>query len=140
MDPRIKIVLRIVGEGAIDIESALASTSRLLGLSEPRLRRLFKREVGMALQRYLLKVRMSRAAKLSTDHTLSIKEIAVESGYRDVSNFYRDFRKVHAQTPMQMRAQRLAKLSESGEPFLDCINCLKSSQSLVAPYDRKLGL
>jgi AraC-like DNA-binding protein len=134
MDPRIKIMLRIIGEKAIHMESALASASRLLGLSEPRLRRLFKREVGMALQRYLLEVKMTRAAKLSRNHALSIKEIAVASGYRDVSNFYRDFRKVYAQTPKQMRSQLLAKFSEPGEPSRDCINCLKSSQSVSSSY------
>lgn len=111
IDPRIALILRVIGERIVDVGPALTSTSKLLGLSKPRWRRLFKREIGEAFQRYLLKTRMSRAAELTRDSTLPIKEIAFASGYHDVSNFYRDFKKVHAQTPRQMRAQPLAKLS-----------------------------
>jgi len=118
IDPRIALTLRVIAERIVDVGPAVTSTSKSLGLSNPRLRRLFKKEIGEALQRYLLKARMSRAAKLTRDSTLPIKAIAAESGYRDVSNFYRDFRKVHAQTPMQMRVQS-TKVFDPGKPSRD---------------------
>jgi AraC-like DNA-binding protein len=111
MDSRITIILKVIGERSTDVEPALAATCRLLCLSEPRMRRLFKREVGTPLQRYLLQAKMGRAARLSEDRSLSIKQIALASGYRDVSNFYRDFRKVHGQTLGQMRAQQSMNLA-----------------------------
>jgi|SRR5208282_658246 len=113
IDPRIKFILRIIGERTIDVDPVLASTTRSIGLSAPRLRRIFKREVGMALREYVRKTRMNRAAALFESQTLSIKQVACQSGYADISNFYRDFRKVHGLTPGQLRTQRLALLCES---------------------------
>ena len=108
MDSRIRMLLRIITESAIaDHPSPLSSTSQMLGLSESHLRRLFKREVGVALQGYLRTARMSQAAKLACDHKLSIKQIALRSGYDDISNFYRDFKRVHGQTPRRFRTHQL---------------------------------
>lgn len=103
MDPRIRIVLRIIAEQPREIRQTLAATSRLLGLSDTHLRRLFRRNVGMPLQRYLRETRMTLAANLVRECSMSIKEIALDSGYDDISNFYRDFREVHGLTPRQLR-------------------------------------
>lgn len=102
------MLLRIITESTIvDLRPPLSSTSQMLGLSESHLRRLFKREVGVALQGYLRTAKMSRAARLASDHKLSIKQIALQSGYADISNFYRDSKRVHALTPRQFRAHQL---------------------------------
>ena len=118
MDQRVRVLLGMIPEGAIEIEAQIATTAGLLNISESRLRRLFKREVGVALREYLRGEKMRRAATLSIDRTLSIKQIAVESGYSDLSNFYRDFRKVHGMTLGQMRFQRMTLSCES-DPLVD---------------------
>ena len=116
MDARIKILLEVIAQSVtVDLRPALESTSQMLGLSEPHMRRLFKREVGVAVQRYQTIAKMRRAAELSRDLTISIKQIAFQSGYCDVSNFYRDFRKVHGQTPRQLRSQQLASNPDRSE-------------------------
>ena len=48
-------------------------------------------------------IRMKRAAELLKDNMRPIKAIAVDCGYDDVSNFYRDFRKVYGMTPKHAR-------------------------------------
>ena len=50
---------------------------------------------------------MDRAAVLLADYGLAIKSIALDCGYDDISNFYRDFRKVHGTTPRQLRNDQL---------------------------------
>lgn len=113
MDPRIRVVLKIVEERQGAIQLTLRNTSRLLGISETHLLRLFKREIGMTFRRYLRRTRMVGAAKLLETHTFSVKEIALTSGYEDVSNFYRDFKYVHGMTPRQWQLEQLVLLWQS---------------------------
>jgi AraC-like DNA-binding protein len=121
MDPRIRIVLRAIEEQNQHDCSRLSLTMmrNLLGLSPTRLRRLFKLEVGKPLHQYLLEVKMARAACLVKRYELSIKNIAYRCGYDDLSNFYRDFRKVHAMTPWQLRARQLQLVSHTAELLHD---------------------
>lgn len=80
----------------------------LLGLGEARVRRLFRREVGKALGRHLLEVRMARAAQLLKNIAAPIKTIAFDCGYTLVGNFYRDFKRVHGISPKQMRLRHMS--------------------------------
>jgi len=71
--------------------------------------RLFHREVGKTFRKHLLEVRMIRVANLVKQSAQPMKQIALESGYSDLSNFYRDFRKIHGTTPRQLRNDHLLK-------------------------------
>ncbi len=115
MDARIRIFIRIIEEQRGGFGLALETTSKLLGLSEAHLRLIFKIEIGKTLSQYLREVKMAAAARLVKRYTLPIKEIAQQCGYDDVSNFYRDFRKVHRMTPQQLRACHLDLLCRSEE-------------------------
>jgi AraC-like DNA-binding protein len=57
---------------------------------------------------------MAKAAELVKDSILSIKGIAIDSGYNDLSNFYRDFKHVHGMSPLQLRAKHLASQRQQG--------------------------
>lgn len=111
MDPRIRLTLGIIGEGRASIQMSLTETSRTLGVSEAHLLRLFNREVGKTFRRHLRDVRMIRAAELVKQNARPIKQIALECGYSDISNFYRDFKTVHMLTPGAVRLAELAALS-----------------------------
>jgi AraC-like DNA-binding protein len=76
VDPRIRITLNIIEERKASSQFSLTETSRMLGLSEPHLLRLFNREVGKAFRRHLRDVRMSRAAALVKENKCSIKQVA----------------------------------------------------------------
>jgi AraC-like DNA-binding protein len=110
VDPRIGITLKIIDEQKSSIQFSLTQTSLTLGLSEAYLLRLFHQEVGKTFRRHLRDERMLRAADLVQTNTRSIKQIALDCGYTDVCNFYRDFRTVHEITPRQLR---LGKMSAS---------------------------
>src|SRR6266849_9061708 len=113
LDPRIRITLKIIEEHGSSIQLNLTGTSRMLGLSEPYLLRLFHREVGKTFRRYLLETRMVRAADLVKEIAQPMKQIALECGYSDISNFYRDFRQIHGTPPRKFRTEHLARLTES---------------------------
>lgn len=113
MDPRIRIILRIIEEQKGPGQLASIQAGGLLGVSEAHFLRLFHEDVKTTFRRYLRGIRMDRAAELLKDPTLSIKGIAVDSGYNDVSNFYRDFKQVHGMNPRQLRVRELILQSQT---------------------------
>lgn len=103
MDPRIRILLRIIEERHGMLNMSSEQIGSMLGLSETRVLRLFSAQVGRTLRRHLLEVKMARAAAFLKDGVLPIKAIASNCGYSLLSNFYRDFKSVYGTSPMQMR-------------------------------------
>jgi AraC-like DNA-binding protein len=115
MDPRIRVILRIIEERKGLTPLVPNDTGKLLGLSEAHFLRLFHRHVGITLRRYLRQVRMNRAAELLKNPTLSIKGIAFDCGYHDISNFYRDFKQVQGINPRQARFALLLGVQSGAE-------------------------
>ncbi len=83
--------------------------AKWVGLSETRLRALFKAELGLTPSQFGRKVRMEGAALLFVDTHFKVTEIAAKLKV-DESHFVRDFKKVHGLTPTQYR--RLHQKSE----------------------------
>ena len=123
MDPRVRLALNIVEESKGTPRFDLNVICKMLGLTDAYLRRLFHREVGRTFGEHLRRVRMSRADELLKRTSLPIKQIAVECGYGDICNFYRDFKLVHGVTPRQSRLQGMAMTPtipyRSERPFID---------------------
>jgi len=126
VDARIRILLRIIEERQGMLQMSSRQIGSLLGIGEARTLRLFSAEVGKSLRRYLLEVRMARAAELLNEGALPIKMIAFHCGYSLVSNFCRDFKIVYGVSPMQMRVSemntrlcdRLSRIAESSGDFI----------------------
>lgn len=65
----------------------------------------FKYSYRMPFKEYLLNVRIGYACRLLMDATKSIAEIAYDSGFENLSNFNRQFRKIKGITPSQFQRQ-----------------------------------
>jgi AraC-like DNA-binding protein len=59
----------------------------------------FKKTYRMPLKDYLLNVRVGYACKLLTDGSYSISGVAYKSGFENISNFNRQFKKIKGITP-----------------------------------------
>lgn len=115
MDARIRVLLKIIDERGGSLPMTSKEIGGLLELGEARVLRLFSTEVGKTLRRYMLEVRMARASRMLMDVVTPIKMIAFDCGYTVVSNFYRDFKRVHGLGPTEMRRRHLTeRLQESG--------------------------
>jgi AraC-like DNA-binding protein len=101
------MLLRIIEESGGALQMSSEEIGGLLGLGEARVLRLFSQEVGKTLKRHLLEVRMARAAQLVRNVVPPIKTVAFACGYSLVSNFCRDFKRVHGISPTQMRLRHL---------------------------------
>ncbi|KSH05049.1 AraC family transcriptional regulator [Pseudomonas aeruginosa] len=75
------------------------------GLALRTLKRRFGAATGLSPIRYLQQVRVDRAKKLLLATPLSIREIAYEVGYENVSFFVRLFRKEASDTPSHWRGR-----------------------------------
>lgn len=74
-----------------------------LGMSESTLRRKFREATGTAIHQHAIHARMARAKHLLEQPELSIKQIAQQTGYRDVYYFGRHFTKVFGVPPGRYR-------------------------------------
>ena len=64
---------------------------------------LFKSKTGTTINRYLMGLRMKEARRLLRNTELSISQVAIRSGYRDVDYFTRCFKKHTGVLPSAFR-------------------------------------
>ena len=84
----------------IDLESAATE----FGLSPFHFLRLFAKVLGVTPHQYLVRSRLRRAARLLAEDTGPITELALDVGFRDLSNFVRTFHRAAGMSPRRFRA------------------------------------
>jgi transcriptional regulator GlxA family with amidase domain len=76
---------------------------QILRISPSHMRSLLRQALGISPGRYLRTVRLCMAAQLLETSFLSVKEVASQVGYGDVSHFVRDFKLKYGDTPTGYR-------------------------------------
>jgi AraC-like DNA-binding protein len=102
----------------------LKDAASLAKTSVPQFVRLFKRVAGMSFVTYVTHIRLSRAARLLKESSLTIAQVAYEVGFSDQSYFDRRFKEAFGQTPRefrQLRARPGPKGKVSPSPFREAI-------------------
>ena len=72
-------------------------------VSPDHLTRLFRSSTGQTPCHSLKLMRLRSAERLLATTTMSVKEVAAASGFRDESHFARDFKALYDFTPSQCR-------------------------------------
>lgn len=75
----------------------------LCNFSEAHFMNFFKKAVGIPCMEYIIKLRLKIAADLLVTTNQSISQIALESGFNNLSNFNRQFKTYYHQTPSDYR-------------------------------------
>jgi AraC family transcriptional regulator of arabinose operon len=78
-------------------------------LSVSRFSELFRRRFGCSPMRYVLELRLRRAAILLNDPSLSIAQVAAGAGFQDPLYFSRRFGRHFGVSPTGYRRQRLCR-------------------------------
>jgi len=89
----------------------LADLAERLGLSESRAAHAVREVCGQTFVELLTEARLRTAANLLRHTNLGVLEVALRSGFGDISNFHRCFRRRFKLTPLRYR-----KLAEAGQP------------------------
>lgn len=81
----------------------LKAISYEVGISTSHLTRLFKEFYEISPIRYIVKLRVAKAAELLGRSDTSILEIAYATGFKSLSNFYKFFKEQTGYTPNEYR-------------------------------------
>ncbi|NOZ19875.1 MAG: AraC family transcriptional regulator [Planctomycetes bacterium] len=82
---------------------SLAEISDHVRLSPNYLCSLFRKHTGQTIFTFLNSIRMKKAEELLLGTTLSVKEIAKQTGFRSAHYFSRTFRRIHGTSPSVFR-------------------------------------
>ncbi|MCO1339806.1 hypothetical protein BJH93_13030 [Kocuria polaris] len=86
----------------------LSDAARMAGMSESAFSRYFARASGQNFATLVRRLRIAHASKLLLQSRRPVSEIAFEVGYRNLSNFNRQFRKETGETPTAYRSRGAA--------------------------------
>lgn len=84
-------------------EIALKEAAKIACMSSSYFSSFFKKSTGVSFTEYLMRHRISCAAKLLASSNLSITDISIECGFSSLSNFYRSFKLVYNMKPNDFR-------------------------------------
>jgi AraC-like DNA-binding protein len=82
---------------------SLSEMAELTNMAESAFSRFFKARTGMTFIDSLTEIRLGHASRLLIDTTQSISEIAYETGFNNISNFNRIFKKKKGCTPKEFK-------------------------------------
>lgn len=81
----------------------LADISKSVSLNSYYLSHIFKRETGITLMEYLVKVRIEEAKRLLENTSCNTTQISFDIGYSDQSYFCKIFKKIEGISPLEYR-------------------------------------
>ena len=81
----------------------LSQVAKLFHYNEKYLGRLFKKETGQTFKEYINNKRIQTAKQLLKNTNLTVTEIAIQTGYNNVTYFNRIFKKAKGVTPTAYR-------------------------------------
>jgi AraC-like DNA-binding protein len=87
----------------------LSELARLAGLSPFHFLRIFRAATGLTPHQHLLRTRLRAAAAALAATARPITEVALASGFEDLSNFIRSFRAEYGLTPRRYRARHTVR-------------------------------
>ena len=83
--------------------------AKVVGLHPNYALNLFTSVMNVPLHKFVVRMRLIRARSLLFESTLSIENVAFQSGFSALSQFYLQFRRAYGVTPRQMRSQFFAQ-------------------------------
>jgi AraC-like DNA-binding protein len=101
---RIDRVCRILNERCTQ-RITLAEAAAAAHLSVPAFSRFFRRKTGRTLVAYLNELRTGLACRELIETDRSVSDIAFDSGFSNLSNFNRRFRRLKGMSPREFRRQ-----------------------------------
>lgn len=99
-DPRVEMLLAYLRE---DPSATVAALAKRMGMGASVFSRWFRREVGKPCVVHLAELRVGQACELLLSTDRSVLDIAFSSGFRNLANFNRWFRRVKGMSPREYR-------------------------------------
>ncbi len=84
----------------------ISDMANKLSINRSHLYRIFKKEMGINVEDYIINIRMNHAKTLLLNTSLSVSAIATAIGYKNYSTFFKRFKTATGLTPNQYRAKK----------------------------------
>ena len=81
----------------------LSETADIVYMSPNYFSTYFKKVTGQKFSEYINQLRIAKAENLMQTTNLSVLEIATQCGFYNMSNFYRQFKRLRGETPTSQR-------------------------------------
>lgn len=107
VDQRVRRTMTMISKSLNESITQAAAAERA-GMSPQSFARLFKQQTGDTFTHYLQRLRVSRACQLLVETDAKVTAVAMRSGFDNLSNFNRVFRRWTSTTPSQYRRQHAA--------------------------------
>lgn len=101
---RIDKVLHIINSNYRE-DLKLETVAHHAGMNKSAFCRFFKEKTGKSFSEFLIEMRIGYACKLLIEDQLSVSQICFESGFNNLSNFNRQFKKQTSFTPVHYKNQ-----------------------------------
>ena len=88
----IQVVRDLIDEGCTIPDFSVEKLCRDAGFSHAHLLRLFKKEYGKTISRYVIEKRLALACELLRERDLSVRSVALSCGFADEVHFSKTFR------------------------------------------------
>ncbi|MGY8719009.1 MAG: helix-turn-helix domain-containing protein [Verrucomicrobiia bacterium] len=89
----------------LENEFRLEDAAKLVGMSTKSFSRFFRKNTGMSFIPFVNELRVGLACRLLMQTDSSVAEVCYAAGFRNLSNFNRQFRGRKAISPREFRAQ-----------------------------------
>ena len=89
-----------------DKKIELKTIAANLYLSPDYISKLFKTYMGISINKYINKVRIEKAIELFDNEEVSVKEVALMTGYDSLNNFYKNFKNATGKTPAMYLSEK----------------------------------
>lgn len=125
LDSHTEIMVQTIVERFGDPDFSMTEAIAKSGYCDDHARRIFTREMGKTPLEYLTDIRIDHAKKLLSENSrlnYSIAEIALSSGYSDISYFSRVFKKHTGMSP-KAYVERCAATEATPPPAPICNGC-----------------
>jgi AraC family transcriptional regulator of arabinose operon len=81
-----------------------------IGFTRSYFTTIFKRQVGISPQEYLIQYRLQQGCRMLLETELSVQEIAMQIGYENPLNFSRGFKHAYGISPTEYRQKERSKI------------------------------
>ena len=99
------LITRRFIEEHLSEEIDVAQIAENVYLNQDYLTRIFKRETGSSIKKYMVDLRMEKAGDLLVSSRLPIADVAYRVGYGNYTSFNKIFRKTYGTSPQNYRKQ-----------------------------------
>ncbi len=104
--PVVQKACRFIRVNAMLENINLGTLARHCGVSTGHLSRIFHHSTGLTFREYLAQIRIENARELLLRSQKNVTEVAYDSGFQSLSQFYRVFQKAFGVSPGKLRASK----------------------------------